>query len=102
MPERVKGLRVGTHFHHSCPACRRDFSVASLGAIAFSLFAMTVLGGAGWLVVTHPPGSAAGAEGSNRWAGWVLVAFGAGAALIAVARARSRLVHRAVRTSGEP
>lgn len=65
----------------------------STGSLAFSIFAAGVLSGAGWLVVTNPPGSAVGAQDSNRWFGWVLCGFGAAAWAIFVARAWARHRH---------
>ena len=93
IPEHAKGLRVGTQLHYSCARCKRDFGVSSNGSIAFALFAAVFLSAIGWLVVVQPPGSAVGAEESNRWFGWVLAAFGAAAWIVAGSRIVARLRH---------
>ncbi|MBL8954520.1 MAG: hypothetical protein JNK82_27320 [Myxococcaceae bacterium] len=95
----MRGLTVGTHFHHVCAACKSDFSVPSTGAISFSFFATLFLAGVGAIVVINPPGAAVGAQDDNRWFGWGLLAFAFGGLVVFAARLRARVLHPAVRTS---
>ena len=94
--ERARGVPVGKRFEHECLGCNRRFRVHSIGSVVFALFATTVLGSCGSLVVVHPPGSAVGAENENRWFGVAILVAAACSFALLVARIVARLRHPTV------
>jgi hypothetical protein len=92
--QRARFFPAGNRYDYEC-ACKRSFSVYDLAGIAFTFLAGGVVTAAGALVTMYPPGSAVGAENSNRWFGVALLVFGAAGWLMFVARVRARIVHPA-------
>lgn len=94
--ERARGLPVGKCFDHECLRCNGRFRVHSVGSVVFALFATTVLGSCGSLMVVHPPGSAVGEADHNRWFGVAILVAAVGALALFVARIVARLRHPTV------
>jgi hypothetical protein len=89
---RARFFPAGTRYDYEC-GCKRSFSVHDSTSIAFAFVAGLVLSAVGALVIRFPPGSAIGAESSNRWVGVGLAVFGAVGWLMFAARVRGRIVH---------
>jgi hypothetical protein len=91
--QRSKLGRVGFRYGYSCSVCRASFSVFSDLNIAFVVFACAVATAAGALVVVYPPGSAVGAESSNRVFGYAILALSVFGWGFFASRVRTRLRH---------
>ncbi len=89
---RVQGQPVGTRANHVCPRCGCNFEVSDGLGVATMAVAALALSAFGLLLVVYPPGSAVGAERSNRLFGVGVLALGAltWAALASRVRARAR------------
>ena len=95
--ERLKGfIPIGSVHEHSCAACGATFNVYSVTAVLFASFAAAILTAAGALMVLHPPGSAVGAESSNRWFGVGLLVVGLLAWIVPASRNVGRWRHAIV------
>jgi hypothetical protein len=64
--------------------------------VAFSMSAAAFLTAVGALVTMFPPGSAVGAESSNRWFGIGLLTIGVLTWIVPTLRVTRRLRHRGV------
>lgn len=89
---RAQGLPVGTRARHVCPRCGCTFEVSDGLGVATMAVAAMALSAFGLLLVVYPPGSAVGAERSNRLFGVGVLVLGAltWAALTSRVRARAR------------
>lgn len=87
---------IGTQYDYRCARCAKTFKVHDVPGTLFASLLALVLFAAGALVILHPPGSAVGAEESNRWFGYGMVVLGVIASLVFAARVRGRLAHPVV------
>ncbi len=92
--QRARILPAGNRYDYAC-ACKPVFSVYDVAGVVFAFLAAGGLAAAGLLVTVYAPGSAVGAERSNRWFGIGLLAFGAIGWGMSAARVRARIVHPA-------
>lgn len=91
--QQIQGIVSGTRRRYTCSRCGNDFTVHDDRAVVFSFVAATMLSAIGALLVAFPPGSAVGAEASNRWFGVALLAVAALAWVIVALRIRQRRAH---------
>ena len=66
---QFRSISLGNRYRYVCSRCAAVFTIHDPLAIAFALVAASLLSIVGVLLVTIPPGSAVGAEASNRWFG---------------------------------
>ena len=94
---RLRGMiPIGEIHEYSCPACKRTFNLHNGWSVAFSMGSAAFLTAVGALVTAFPPGSAVGAESSNRWFGVGLLAIGVLTWIVPTVRIAGRLRHRGV------
>lgn len=86
-------IPIGEVHEYSCDACKRTFNVHDGWSVAFSMGSAAFLTGVGALVTMFPPGSAVGAESSNRWFGIGLLAIGVLTWIVPTLRIGQRLRH---------
>ncbi len=90
---RVQGVPVSTRARHACPRCGTSFEVTDGLGVATMAVAALALSAFGLLLVVYPPGSAVGAERSNRLFGVGVLALGALTWAVLTSRVRARARH---------
>jgi DNA-directed RNA polymerase subunit RPC12/RpoP len=87
---------IGMRYDYRCARCGDRFKVHDVGGVVFAGLLAAALSAAGALVMLHPPGTAVGADQSNRWFGVGMAVLGAVAWLVFASRIRGRLLHPVV------
>ncbi len=90
-------IPTGTETTHTCPSCRREFTVNSPGGLVFDSFAASLLTPLAVLVIVHPPGNKPIPDLGNLGLAVFLGLFALGAWGMLVSGVVAKLRHPVVR-----
>lgn len=89
--KRLGSMSIGSRYEYHCRQCTKAFAVHDDRALIFSFVLASALCAVSALIILNPPGSAVGAEQSNRWFGVALLVFAAIGYVSFAFRIRARL-----------